>query len=394
MSLNFNVETLIFTIVLGHLFSGILGIAYMTQHKKDSSLYIFLFARLFDTCAWTLLGMRGMINTFVSISIGNSFLVVAQVLQSTAFLSIKERYSKVIKRRYFIIAAISIILLHLALLLHDIAGIRVSIMSISGVMLWFYPIYILLTDKNSSVLQKTVAFIYTAELLLLVVRGYMGFKLGESMQLMTNNIYNVSFYIFLYLIMLIGNIGFILIAKEKSDMELVKVATYDELTDIFTRREFLSQGKKSIALYARKREPISLFLIDLDNFKRINDVYGHSAGDHILKEFAMLIKGQLRQYDLFGRFGGEEFTVLLPGTGEGAAFETAERLRKAVENASIDVGAGQIVKFTISIGMVTVTPDENTSIYTLYKLSDDALYAAKRNGRNRVEVVKSKDSGV
>lgn len=64
MSLNFNVETLIFTIVLGHLFSGILGIAYMTQHKKDSSLYIFLFARLFDTCAWILLGMRGMINTF------------------------------------------------------------------------------------------------------------------------------------------------------------------------------------------------------------------------------------------------------------------------------------------------------------------------------------------
>ncbi|WP_333646162.1 GGDEF domain-containing protein [Lacrimispora sp.] len=392
MSLNFNVETLIFTIVLGHLFSGILGIAYMTQHKKDSSLYIFLFARLFDTCAWILLGMRGMINTFISISIGNSFLIIAQVLQSTAFLSIKDRYSKVIKRRYFIVAAISIIVLHLALLLHDIAGVRVAIMSISGVILWFYPIYILLTDKNSSVLQKTVAFIYTAELLLLVVRSYMGFKLGESMQLMSDNIYNVSFYIFLYLIMLIGNIGFILIAKEKSDLELIKVATYDELTDIFTRREFLSQAKETIALCSRKGEPLSLFLIDVDNFKKINDAYGHFAGDQVLKEFAMLIKGQLRNHGLFGRFGGEEFTVLLPGTGEEAAFETAERLRKTIENASIDIGAGQIVTFTISIGMVTVTPDENTSIYTLYKLSDDAMYGAKRNGRNRVEIAKAEDS--
>ncbi|WP_367566814.1 GGDEF domain-containing protein [Lacrimispora sp.] len=392
MSLNFHVETLIFTIVLGHLFSGILGIAYMTQHKKDSSLYVFLFARLFDTCAWILLGMRGMISTFVSISIGNSFLIIAQVLQSTAFLSIKERYSKVIKRRYFIIAAISIIMLHLALLLHDIAGVRVAIMSISGVILWFYPIYILLTDKNSSVLQKTVAFIYTAELVLLVVRSYMGFKLGESMQLMSNNIYNVSFYIFLYLIMLIGNIGFILIAKEKSDLELIKVAAYDELTDILTRREFLLQAKKTIALCSRKKESLSLFLIDLDNFKKINDVYGHSTGDQVLKEFAMLIKDQLRNYGLFGRFGGEEFTVLLPGIEEQAAFETAETLRKVIENASIDVGAGQIVKFTISIGMVTVTPNENTSIYTLYKLSDDALYGAKRNGRNRVEMAKEGDS--
>ncbi len=133
--------------------------------------------------------------------------------------------------------------------------------------------------------------------------------------MMSDNIYNVSFYIFLYLIMLIGNIGFILIAKEKSDLELIKVATYDELTDILTRREFLFQAKETIALCSRKREPLSLFLIDVDNFKKINDAYGHSAGDQVLKEFAKLIKGQLRNHGLFGRFRGEEFTVLLPGTG-------------------------------------------------------------------------------
>jgi len=187
--------------------------------------------------------------------------------------------------------------------------------------------------------------------------------------------------------MLIGNIGFILMAKEKSDLELTKVATYDELTDIFNRRAFLLRAKENISLFARRKEPISFFLIDLDNFKKINDVYGHFAGDMVLKDFAVKIKGQLRVFDLFGRIGGEEFTVLLPGTNEEGALEIAERLRKSAENASVNVGSDHIIKYTISIGIVTVIPDENTSINTLYKISDDALYVAKRNGRNRIEVV-------
>ena len=98
MSLDFSIKTLIFTIVIGHLFSGILGIAYMIQHKKDSSLYIFLIARLFDTIAWILLGLRDVINIFISISLGNSFLIIAQTTQIIAFLIIKKRCNKLIKR--------------------------------------------------------------------------------------------------------------------------------------------------------------------------------------------------------------------------------------------------------------------------------------------------------
>lgn len=100
-------------------------------------------------------------------------------------------------------------------------------------------------------------------------------------------------------------------------------------------------------------------------------------------------KKQLRDYDLFGRFGGEEFTVLLPGTDEKAALEIVERLRRITENTSVSVGIKHIIKYTISIGIVTVIPDESTSIDTLYKLSDDALYAAKGKGRNRIEIAKT-----
>ena len=389
MSLELNIETLIFVIVLGHLFSGILGIAYMLQHKKDSYLYIFLFARLFDTLGWAILGLRGIVNIFVSISIGNSFLIIAQTMQIIAFLNIKNHYNKLIKRAYFIAATLFIIMFHLALLLYNVDGVRVSVMSISMAILWCYPIYILLMDKNSSVLQKTVALVYGAELVFLILRAYIGIRLGNSMTLMSNNIYNVLAFICLYLIMLIGNIGFILMAKEKSDLELIRVATYDELTDIFNRRAFLLRAKENISLFSRRKEPISFFLIDLDNFKKINDDYGHFVGDMILKDFAWTIKRQLRDYDLFGRFGGEEFTVLLPGTDEKVALEIAERLRRITENTSVSVGIKHIIKYTISIGIVTVIPDESTSIDTLYKLSDDALYAAKGKGRNRIEIAET-----
>ncbi|WP_313133876.1 GGDEF domain-containing protein [Anaerocolumna sp.] len=388
MSLNLNIETLIFTIVLGHLFSGILGIAYMIRHKKDTYLYSFFFARLFETLGWTLLWLRGTIDTSVSISVGNSFLIIAQALQIIAFLNIKDRCNKFIKRVYFSAAAFFIVIFHLALLLHNVDGVRVSIMSIGMAVFWYFPIYVLITDKDSSVLQKTVALVYMVEIVLLILRACLGIRLGKSMYLMSNNIYNVLFFICLYLIMLMGNIGFILMSKEKSDSELIKVATHDELTEIFNRRAFLMRAKENISLFSRRKEPISFFLIDLDNFKKINDDYGHFVGDMILKDFALIIKMQLRDYDLFGRFGGEEFTVLLPGANEKTALEVAERLRRVTENTSVSIDMNLSIKYTISIGIVTVIPDESTSIDTLYKLSDDALYKAKGKGRNRIEIAK------
>ena len=112
-------------------------------------------------------------------------------------------------------------------------------------------------------------------------------------------------------------------------------------------------------------------------------MHGHCSGDDVLQSFSNIIRGQLRNYDLFGRFGGEEFAILLPGTNEKTSAEVAERLRRAIELSSF---AQQEIKYTVSIGIVTVAANRETDIDKLYRLSDKALYMAKTQGKNRVAI--------
>lgn len=386
MNLNIDISTLILAIILGHLFSAILGFSYMVQHKQDSEIYPFLFARLFDTMGWFFIGLQVLFFDIKLILVGNTFLIVAQTVQIASFLKIKNHYGRLVKKGYFIAAIVSAFLLYFfTLQYHANGGMRVTIMSAAVALMWCYPEYVMLKDKESSVLQRVIAFIYGGELVLLFLRAYIGVKFNQSMSLMSYNLSNVLFFIVLYLVMLMGNMGFILMAKEKTDLELIKAARYDELTEIFNRREFLKRGREMVSLYERKREPLSFLMIDLDHFKRINDIYGHGMGDMVLKEFADILRRNLQENDLSGRFGGEEFTVLLPGAEEKAAWRIAEQVRVLAGEAAVSTDMGEAIKYTISIGIAAAVPDGTTSLETLYKSADDALYRAKMNGRNRVE---------
>lgn len=238
-------------------------------------------------------------------------------------------------------------------------------------------------------MQKVIAVFYSITMVAFLLRAYTALTSAQYMTLWSTNTFNTGSFLLLYLVMLVGSIGFILLAKEKLDIELIKAASYDELTDILNRRTFILRAKEIISLCARKKEQISYLLIDIDNFKKINDVYGHYTGDIVLKEFAAAIKTQLRDYDLFGRYGGEEFAVLLQGTDEKDSIEVAERLRRTIENTAVSIDAE--IKYTISIGVITLTPDSETNVDTFYKLSDNALYNAKMQGRNRV--VRFQDAG-
>jgi diguanylate cyclase (GGDEF)-like protein len=232
-------------------------------------------------------------------------------------------------------------------------------------------------------LQRIFAILHSIALLTFFARGIAVIKIGKAMTLTSSNFFNSIAFLSLYIVMLIGSIGFILLAKEKADMKLFIAATYDQMTGIYNRGSFIGNAAALISLCARKERPVSLLLIDLDHFKMINDTHGHQVGDIVLKEFAQTIKSRLRKYDLFGRYGGEEFVILLPETDSETAYEIAERLRDGIEHSTVDMSGG--ISYTISIGGVSIIPNQGTTIEMLFDLTDKALYQAKEKGRNRVE---------
>ncbi len=166
--------------------------------------------------------------------------------------------------------------------------------------------------------------------------------------------------------------------------EMRQMAGKDPLTGVSNRRAFFERAQEEHRRACRYKTTFSILMLDIDYFKRVNDRYGHTAGDQVLQHIARLCAQSLREIDRFGRYGGEEFIALLPQTGHEAALVTAERLRSLVEQAVIPVEAGEI-RCTVSVGMATFLGDCE-SLEGLLERADQALYRAKRAGRNRVEI--------
>jgi diguanylate cyclase (GGDEF)-like protein len=162
----------------------------------------------------------------------------------------------------------------------------------------------------------------------------------------------------------------------KDDFE--KLATTDALTNIHNRYSIMNILSSEISRSNRYKTPLSLIMYDIDFFKKVNDTYGHDVGDNVLRSLSAAVKNNLREVDILGRYGGEEFLIILPNTGLSDAKEYAERLRKEVEEYSFET----VEKVTISLGVVEIAPTEN--IKEIFKRADDLLYASKNRGRNRI----------
>jgi len=176
--------------------------------------------------------------------------------------------------------------------------------------------------------------------------------------------------------------------REKND-RLEELSQQDPLTKLPNRRHFMTVFEREFERAKRTNSPLSYLMGDLDHFKKLNDDYGHVGGDHALIMVADTLRDTLRPYDLPGRYGGEEFSILLPDTGLEGALIVAERTRKAVEMAEFEYGEITI-SCTMSIGVATYYPgsavQQIESLASLIKLADAALYCSKASGRNRFSV--------
>lgn len=157
----------------------------------------------------------------------------------------------------------------------------------------------------------------------------------------------------------------------------------DELTDLPNRRAFVQRLDQELSRSQRTGQPLALVLLDIDNFKDINDEYGHYVGDMILRRFAQSMAGELRQHDLLARYGGEEFALLLPESSVDDARIAMDKLARRIRSEPLDAGSSSIDLPTFSAGIACLRPGESAT--TLINRADQSLYLAKRLGRNRTE---------
>lgn len=172
--------------------------------------------------------------------------------------------------------------------------------------------------------------------------------------------------------------------RKQAEKRLLELATLDGLTGVANRRHFTELAQAEINRTQRYGGHLSLIMFDVDHFKKVNDTYGHDAGDEVLKALCQTAGDNIRDVDTLGRLGGEEFAVLMPETKADAAAEVAERLRSAIEKANAATSAGEI-GFTISVG-VTTSNGADADLANMLKTADNAMYQAKHDGRNLVRV--------
>jgi diguanylate cyclase (GGDEF)-like protein len=186
-------------------------------------------------------------------------------------------------------------------------------------------------------------------------------------------------YIVLFLA---ATLGVMWMEIQRLETDLVRLATIDGLTGILNRRAFLDASEREISRCNRSGETFGFTMFDLDWFKRINDNYGHPVGDKVLRSFTDTLRSVVRPHDVLGRYGGEEFALVMPGIDKAAACAIVERCRQAVERRSIEHD-GRPIRLTVSAGVATFGEDGG-DLESLIKASDAALYQAKASGRNCV----------
>jgi diguanylate cyclase (GGDEF)-like protein len=344
-------------------------------------------AKQCQALAWFLLYFRGVLPDFLTIALANAILFAGFALDASALW---EQAGRRVWRQYLLPALGAAIGVYVgAWLLQAPAGGRIAIGSVAAGCFFLAGSAALARGwRNGTPLRRYLVVLMLVLTAAVVGRGLLSL-LAESVTWPSPMVVQGVGVGALYLMMLGNAFGYLLLVREQAQGELARLEVVDPLTDVPNRRGFYQSLTPWIALARRPGMPTALIVLNLDQFKRVNDNYGHPAGDMVLKAMVDVCKKQLRDSDQMGRLGGAEFAVLLPRTSLEAASLVAERIRDAV--ATLPVKAEKaIINMTASLGVTTIRAEDSS--VSLFKRADEALQAAKQAGRNRV--VEAQSSGV
>ena len=333
-------------------------------------------AKQCQAAGWLLLYFRGVLPDFVAILFANALLLSGFALDASALW---QQAGRRVWRRWLLPAlGVAIGVYASAWLLQVAASGRIAIASIAASFFFLAGAAALGRGwRGGSLLRRYLVLLMLVLTVAVLGRGLLALAPDWADPLTVQAVGMFA----LYLMMLGNAFGYLLLAREQEQGELARLEVVDSLTDVPNRRGFYTALTPWIALARRPGMPTSLIILNLDQFKRVNDSYGHSAGDMVLKAMVDVCKKQLRDSDQMGRLGGAEFAILLPRTALEDASMVAERIRQAVAAQPVKAEKA-IINMTASLGVTTIRAEDST--VSLFKRADEALQAAKKAGRNRV----------
>ena len=218
--------------------------------------------------------------------------------------------------------------------------------------------------------------------------GLVGISSWVGAELMQSSAVQTLTFMSTFAVVLVASMGFVFMARDRADEDNRRLAAVDSLTGVANRRAVIAALDRDVARSIRTHEPMALMMVDIDHFKNVNDRYGHPVGDKVLCSVVEVLRERVRSQDLVGRYGGEEFMVLLPDTTAKGGYLLAQQLCEAVQAVHLE-HEGQPIPVTVSIGVYggRLQPGDHWDM--LISAADRALYEAKDRGRNRVEVVEA-----
>ncbi|MFC4159573.1 GGDEF domain-containing protein [Chitinimonas lacunae] len=377
-----DIRTLALLLLLTPLFTSALFLLASRGVARQPGSWQWLASAAAMVVGWSLLLLRGTIADWLSIYVANVCFFCAHVLMHGSLAALLGTRRLVVAIRWVAVGcALVFLLVYLA---GAELGQRAAFLAMCTALLTGITARLMLADSRNppQPARRALGLWYLGCATLHWLRLAI-FLVEPQQDLFAPRLGSALLFLTVFATEIGVTYGFPLVSRERLLLELDRRATFDGLTDTYNRFAFDTVAQASLARLGREHEGLALLMLDLDHFKQVNDRHGHAAGDAVLRQTAERLRAQLRVGDLLGRYGGEEFVVLLPATSAAEAIEVAERLRQAVRSSPVGYGA-QSITVTISVGVAATV--EPVLLERLYRAADLALYSAKRDGRDRVVV--------
>ena len=382
--MNLDVNTLFLVTIYVEAILGLLLLFAWVQNTSITAVAWWGFAHLLRAASVVLFGLYGAVSDLVSIDLANAILFTAFALTWTGARVFDHR--KVRPVLLFGGAALWLVICRVPVIANSW---DLRVLQSSGIITTYTwaTAYEFWRGRSEPLVSRWPAiFMLFAHGSLYMLRtpigGILPWSVSKNEMLESVWLTVLSFEALLFTIA----IAFILLAmaKERTEYRHRTAALIDPLTGIANRRAFLQDGEAQLKRQLTDPRPMAVMLLDLDNFKSINDRFGHAVGDRVLQLFADVTSNCMRRMDIFGRLGGEEFAAVLLDTTQERALTVAEQIRTSFADTPCEVD-GKPVVVTVSIGLV-ISDDAVLDLSALLAQADHALYRAKDNGRNRTEV--------